>query len=96
MPADRLLWMLVVVGYVLAITTTLALSSLAERADRQLGGNRSLQFTPGLAEAGETTIVYGVIALLPAYSRVTLLVWIGLLAATAIQRTVLARRMLER
>lgn len=94
MPADRLLWMLVLVGYVLAITTTLALSSLAERADRQLGGNRSLQFTAGLAEAGETNIVYGAIALLPAYSRITLLLWLGLLAATAVQRTLLARRML--
>jgi phosphatidylglycerophosphate synthase len=95
MPQDRLLWMAVLVGYVLAITTTLALSSLAERADRQLGGNRSIQFTAGIAEAGETNVVYGAIALLPAFSRITLMVWIGLLAATAVQRTLLARRILR-
>jgi phosphatidylglycerophosphate synthase len=95
MPQDRLLWMAVLVGYVLAITTTLALSSLAERADRQLGGNRSLQFTAGLAEAGETNIVYAIIALLPAFSRMTLMVWIALLAGTAVQRTLLARRILQ-
>lgn len=95
MPEDRLLWMAVLVGYVLAITTTLALSSLAERADRQLGGNRSLQFTAGLAEAGETNIVYTVIALLPSFSRITLFAWIALLAATAVQRTLSARRILQ-
>jgi phosphatidylglycerophosphate synthase len=95
MPADRLMWALVLVGYILAITTTLALSSLAERADRHLGGNRSLQFTPGLAEAGETTLVYAAIALFPQHSRILLAGWIVLLAATAVQRTLLARRLLR-
>jgi phosphatidylglycerophosphate synthase len=95
MPADRLLWLAVLVGYVLAITTTLALSSLAERADRQLGGNRSIQFTPGLAEAGETSIVHVLLALMPAFSRYVLLLWVGLLFATVIQRTLLARRILR-
>ena len=91
MPADVVLWML---GYVLAITTTLALSSLAEKADRQLGGDRSIQFTRALAEGGETTAVYVIIALAPSVSRYALVVWITLLAITAIQRTVLARRLL--
>jgi phosphatidylglycerophosphate synthase len=95
MPALQGRWGLVLVGYVLAITTTLALSSLAERADRQLGGNRSLQFTPGLAEAGETTAVYVLLAVLPAFARWILDVWIVLLALTAIQRTLLARRLLR-
>jgi len=94
-PADAVLWMLVLLGYVLAITTTLALSSLAEKADRQLGGNRSIQFTRALAEGGETTAVYVVIALAPSVSRYVLVVWITLLAVTAIQRTVLARRLLR-
>jgi hypothetical protein len=78
----------------LAITTTLALSSLVEKADRQLGGNRSIQFTRALAEGGETTAVYVVIALAPSVSRYVLVVWITLLAITAIQRTALARRLL--
>lgn len=95
MPADVLLWMLVLLGYVLAITTTLALSSLAEKADRQLGDDRSLQFTRALAEGGETTIVYVVIALAPSVSRYALVVWIALLAITVVQRTALARRMLS-
>lgn len=95
MPTDSVMWMVVLLGYVLAITTTLALSSLAERADRKLGGNRSIQFTRALAEGGETTAVYVVIALAPSVSRYVLVVWIALLAITAIQRTALARRLLS-
>lgn len=95
MPADAVFWMVVLLGYVLAITTTLALSSLSERADRQLGGDRSIQFTRALAEGGETTVVYVVIALAPSVSRYVLVVWIALLAITAIQRTALARRLLS-
>ena len=95
MPADAMLWLVVMLGYVLAITTTLALSSLAERADRQLGGDRSIQFTRALAEGGETTMVYVVIALMPSASRIVLGVWIVLLAVTAVQRTRLARRLLR-
>ncbi len=95
MPTDRVLWMLVLLGYVMAITTTLALSSLAEKADRQLGGNRSIQFTRALAEGGETTAVYVVIALVPSVSRYTLLVWIALLAISAVQRTRMARTLLS-
>jgi phosphatidylglycerophosphate synthase len=95
MPADRVLWMMVLLGYVMAITTTLALSSLAEKADRQLGGNRSIQFTRGLAEGGETTIVYVVIALAPSVSRYVLVVWIAMLAISAVQRTRMARTLLS-
>lgn len=94
MPEDHLLWMLVLSGYVLVITTTLALSSMLERADRQLGGDRSLQFTPGLAEGGETTIVYALIALVPQWSVWVLKGWLLLLAITVIDRLRLARRLL--
>lgn len=94
MPQDQLLWMLVLAGYVLAITTTLALSSVLERADQQLGGDRSLQFTPGLAEGGETTIVYVLIALAPHWSPWVLRGWLLLLAITFLERLRLARRLL--
>ena len=94
MPADRMLWLVVLAGYVMVITTTLALSSLLERADRQLGGDRSIQFTPGLAEGGETTIVYALVALIPFASRYVLVVWLTLLALTIVQRLQLAVRLL--
>jgi len=95
MPQDVGLWVLVLVGYVMAITTTLALSSLLERADRTLGGDRSLQFTPGLAEGGETTIVYALLALFPMWSRAFLVVWIAALAITMVTRFRLAARLLR-
>ena len=95
MPADQLLWLFVLVGYVMAITTTLALSSLLERADRTIGGNRSLQFTPGIAEGGETTVLYAAVALLPMWSRPLLIVWIAVLTLTAIGRLRLAGRLLR-
>lgn len=95
MPGDRTLWLFVMVGYVMAITTTLALSSLLERADRELGGDRSLQFTAAPAEGGETTAVYILIALVPAWSRPVLAIWIALLAATFVHRVALAARLLR-
>jgi hypothetical protein len=94
MPADTTLWMLVLLGYIGVITTTLALSSLLERAARQVGGDRSLQFTPGLAEGGETTIVYCLVALVPAWSRWVLMVWVVLLAVTVVARIRAASRLL--
>ena len=95
MPDDRTLWLFVLFGYVMAITTTLALSSLLERADRELGGDRSLQFTAAPAEGGETTIVYVLIALLPDWSRPVLAVWLLLLAATFLHRMFLAAKLLR-
>jgi len=95
MPADVLLWLAVLVGYVLSITTTLALSSLAERANRPIAGNRAIRFTAAVAEGGETTIVYCMIALIPGWSRWVLVVWLMLLALAVIQRTRLAHSILR-
>jgi phosphatidylglycerophosphate synthase len=93
-PSDRLLWLFVLVGYVMAITSTLALSSLLERTDRVLGGDRSLQFTSSAAEGGETSAAYVLLAFLPGSSHVILSCWIALLAVTLIARTRLAARLL--
>lgn len=93
-PAHWTLWMVVLVGYVMAITTTLALSSLLERADRTLGGDRSLQFTPALAEGGETSIVYVAVAVWPDGAAGILWGWIALLVLTALARVRLARTLL--
>jgi phosphatidylglycerophosphate synthase len=94
-PAHTVLWLLVLVGYVMAITTTLALSSLLERAGRRVDGNRSLQFTAGLAEGGETTILYCLLLLVPGWTSALLWAWIGLLALTSVTRTLLAWRLLR-
>ena len=95
-PEHQLLWLLILVGYVLCITTTAVLSSLLERADRLIpGDDRSLQFTPGLAEGGETTVAYLLFAAFPSVVTWTGWAWVLLLWATAVQRMLLARRSLH-
>lgn len=58
-PEGGVVWALVLMGYLMVTSTTLALSRLLEEqsADAWPGNNCSLQFTPGFAEAGETTVV---------------------------------------
>lgn len=95
-PEHGLLWSLVLMGYVLAITTTLALSAAADRLSRTVAaGNRTFQFTRGLAESGETTIVYVLWLVWPGLIAPVGGLWCVLLAASAIQRGWLAHRALR-
>lgn len=90
-PAHATLWFAVLAGYVLNITTTLALAAAAAESDRVLApGNRTFQFTRGLAEAGEASVVYVLWALMPGAVVVVGWMWCALLAATVVQRTWLA------
>lgn len=92
-PEHALLWTCVLTGYAVVITTTLALAAAAERAHQSLApGNRTFQFTRGLAEAGETTAVYVLWALFPRAIGAIGWLWCAMLAATAVQRTWLAWR----
>ncbi len=95
-PVHQLEWLLILVGYVLCITTTAVLSSILERQRAPLPGNdRSLQFTAGFAEAGETTVVYVLLALVPDWAGPIARVWVLVLGATVIQRIRLAQRLLD-
>lgn len=94
-PHHGVLWPSVLAGYILAITTTLALSAAADRLSRTVApGNRTFQFTRGLAESGETTIVYLAWLAWPAWIGPIGWAWCGLLLASAIQRAWLAQRSL--
>lgn len=94
-PAYHALWVAVLAGYVLNITTTLALAAAAAEAHTVLApGNRSFQFTRGLAEAGEASVVYVLWALVPGAIGLVGWTWCALLAATIVQRTWLAWRRL--
>lgn len=95
-PEGGWVWYAILVGYLLVTTTTLALSSILEREQATIANeNRSLQFTPGFAEAGETTIAYLLFALLPSQVTIVGWIWAGVCGATVVQRTVLARRLLR-
>jgi len=66
-----LLWLGIMFGYVLCITTTLALSSILESHQSKIPDNdRSLQFTSGIAEASETSIAYTLFVLLPGFIEI--------------------------
>ena len=89
-------WSAILVGYVLVTTTTLALSSILERQDSSLPANdRALQFTPGFAEAGETSLVYVLFAVIPQWTTPVAWLWAALCGATVVQRTFLAHRLLR-
>ena len=89
-------WAVVLLGYVVVITTTLALSDAAGALGRDVSAtDRTFQFTPGFAEAGETNVMYTLCVLFPEYVRWLVWIWVAVLFATAIQRTHLAWRTLR-
>ncbi len=95
-PEHGVLWPLVLMGYVLAITTTLALSAAAEQLSHTVAaGNRTFQFTRSLAESGETTVVYILWLLWPSLIAPVGWAWCAILAASAVQRGWLAHRALR-
>lgn len=95
-PEPRLAWLGILAGYTMAITTTLALAAAAERAGRTVSiTNRTFQFTRGLAEAGETTLVYVAWTAFPRWVGPLAWLWCGVLLVSATQRSVLAWRVLR-
>lgn len=95
-PELGVVWPMVLMGYVMSITTTLALAAAAERAQRTVSEtDRTFQFTPTVAEAGETTVVYVLWYLLPAYVEPVAWAWCGMLFVSAVQRSILAWRWLR-
>ena len=94
-PDHMFAWLAVLTGYIVVITTTLALSDAARAANRQVSPtNRTFQFTAGLTEAGETNIMYTLWVLFPQHVGWLVWVWVGALALTCVQRSVLAWRVL--
>lgn len=94
-PAAWLVCACVLAAYVLNITTTLALAAAAAEADRTVAtGNRSVQFTRGLAEAGETHLVYAIWLLFPASVVPVGWAWCAIVLATVIHRSWCAARLL--
>jgi len=88
-------WMAVLAGYVIVITTTLALSDAARASGTHLSAtDRTFQFTRGITEAGETNVAYVIWAFLPAWLPWAIWLWAAALLVTGAQRMILARRTL--
>lgn len=95
-PASSQAWLWILAGYVLVIATTLALSDAAGAAARRVSGtNRTFQFTPGLAEAGETNVMYALWTVFPEHVPWLAWVWAAALLVTSAQRVYVASRVLR-
>jgi phosphatidylserine synthase len=95
-PDARLAVAFLLGAYYVNLGAWLALSSLAERRAITLGDERSLRFATGLAEGAETIVAYALIAVLPAHAGTIAWVFGALVALSAVQRVLLAARLLHR
>jgi hypothetical protein len=95
-PDLGIVWPVILLGYVLAITTTLALSAAAAALGRSVSEtDRTFQFTAGVAEAGETTVMYVLWVLFPGWLGWLAWIWVAMILVTVIQRSWLAWRVLR-
>jgi phosphatidylglycerophosphate synthase len=94
-PDARLACVALLGAYYVSGTAFLAFSSLAERRSLPVGDERSLRFVGGLAEGAETIIVYVLFCLAPDSAAPIAWAFAVVVAVTAIQRVVLAVRVLR-
>ena len=87
-------WLVILLLYVLCITSALALGSLEAQRERAPRDDRGLRLGAGLAEGGETGLAYTAFLLLPAWLHVLAPLWIAILFTTVLARTLLAWRIL--
>ncbi|MDQ2894276.1 MAG: CDP-alcohol phosphatidyltransferase family protein [Actinomycetota bacterium] len=85
-PAARLACVVLLATYLINNVALLAFSSVIERLGLTLGDERSLRLTTGLAEGGETIVVYVLFCVLPGSSTAIAWTFSGLVALTAVQR----------
>ena len=89
-------WLVILLLYVLCITSALALGSLERREGLRSEDNRSLRLAAGLAEGGETGIAYSLLLLFPSMTGFLCAVWVGVLTLTVAARTLIARNELKK
>ena len=102
-PQFALEWSLVIVLYVLCITSALSLGQLeSEELSANAAcltptrlDNRGAKLAAGLAEGGETGLVYTSFILLPAFIHPLLIFWIFILTVTVLARSLVAWRQLK-
>ncbi|MBT8494972.1 MAG: CDP-alcohol phosphatidyltransferase family protein [Deltaproteobacteria bacterium] len=88
------LWLVVLLLYVLGITSALALGAQEAATATAPRDNRGLRLGAGLAEAGETSVYYALCLLWPTRIEPLTWGWIAILAVTVVSRSALAWRSL--
>lgn len=80
-----LIWALILLGYILCITSALSLGEIEGTND-----NRSLRIASGLAEAGETGIFYTLMWFFPKHGKLWCVLWLCVMGATVVSRYIRA------
>ena len=93
-PGARLACVVLLATYLVNNVVLLGFSSMVERLGLELGDERSLRFTTGLAEGAETIVVYVLFCVLPGASTTIAWSFAALVALTALQRVLAAVRVL--
>lgn len=94
-PDARVACVVLLATYLLNNVALLSFASLIERRGLRFGDERSLRFTPGLAEGTETVAAYVAICLLPGHAGTIAWVFVGVVTVTVLQRVALAVRVLR-
>ncbi len=95
-PELNLVWSLMLFAHIMCITSTLALASILEKQKVHFeNNNRSIQFTSGLAEGGETSLAYTLFVFFPEQIKFIAAVWFVMSIYAVVQRTVLAFKLLQ-
>lgn len=91
----RLACVALLASYLVNNVALLSCSSVIERLGLELGDERSLRLTTGIAEGTETIVVYCLFCVIPGSSTTIAWVFAGFVAMTAVQRVADAARMLR-
>ncbi len=94
-PPAQLACVTLLATYLVNNVVLLSFSSIVERLHLQLGDERSLRFTTGLAEGGETIVVYALFCLFPGSATEIAWVFAAVVTITAIQRVAQAVQILS-
>lgn len=94
-PQARMACVVLLATYLVNNVVLLSFSSLVERLGLELGDERSLRLTTGLAEGTETIIAYTLFCLFPGSSEVIAWAFATLVGITAFQRVLYAARALD-
>jgi phosphatidylglycerophosphate synthase len=86
-------WAVILVLYVLCITSALAFGSMEATLHRPAHDNRGLRLGAGLAEGGETGIAYSAFLIFPSHVPWLTKIWISSLIVTVLSRTLMAARL---
>lgn len=102
-PHLAIYWSVIIALYVLCITSALALGQLDSQnnnassslANRSKLDNRGAKLASGLAEGGETGLIYTAFILFPNFLQPLLIFWISILSITVVARSLVAWRELN-